>query len=182
VQRDWLDDGAWVFDAWDESDTPDWIFTNPPFSILEEFVTRGLQRARKGVALLLRLNALEGVERHPLLAGPKATMTQLAVFSERVPMVLGKWDVDARSATAYALFVWQKWGAPLPPMWLPPGTRDRLWRPDDAVRFGAQGAMPLFDGLTPIADTEESWGNSGGGPPPVVSPSLATTSEEEPRP
>lgn len=138
--RDWLDDAAW------DEDRPeaDWVFTNPPFSLAHEFVRRGLRRARRGVALLLRLAFLEGVERHGLLAGDNP-LTLLATFSERVPMTIGRWDVSATSATAYAWFYWMKEATPQAPIWLPPGTRQRLWKPDDAERFGWREPLPLFD-------------------------------------
>lgn len=136
--RDWLDDGAWG------EDEADWVFTNPPFNLLEEFVTRGLERARRGVALLGRLNILEGVERYPLLAGPKASLTLVAPFSERVPMVLGKWDPTVRSATAYGFFFWMKGADPRPVHLIPPGTRERLWAREDAERYAWKEPMPLF--------------------------------------
>lgn len=141
--RDWLDDAAWP-------DQPccDVIATNPPFTLAEEFVRRGLRRATMGVALLLRLSVLEGCERHALLAGPDAHLTQVAIFSERVPMTLGSWDPAASSATAYAWFYWSKvHSEPLAPVWFGPGTRDRLWRADDAARFGKLAPLPLFPGL-----------------------------------
>lgn len=138
--RDWLDDAAWPT----EPDC-DIFMTNPPFQLADQFVIRGLQRSRLGVGLLLRLNVLEGVDRHTLMEGPRATLTQVATFSERLPMTLGVWDPEASSATAYAWFFWSKVHAPMPPAWFPPGTRDRLWRKDDAARFGKLLPMPLFD-------------------------------------
>lgn len=140
-QRDWLDDGAWP-----AGPCCDVIASNPPFTLADKFITRGLARARLGVALLLRLSVLEGCERHALLAGPEARLTQVAIFSERVPMTLGSWDPEASSATAYAWFYWSKVHDPLPPAWFGPGTRERLWRPDDAARFGKLSPLPLFPG------------------------------------
>lgn len=141
VIRDWLDDELWG------DDEVDWVFTNPPFNLAEDFVRLSRRRARRGVALLLRLGALEGGERHALMAGADP-LTLLAVFSERLPMTLGEWDPEAGTATAYAWFFWA-WGRePLPPVWIPPGTRDRLWRPDDPARYGKQTPMPLFAALS----------------------------------
>lgn len=139
---DWLDDGAWPA----EPDC-DWVMTNPPFGIADEFVKRGLRRARHGVALLLRLAFLEGAERYKLMSGDNA-LTLLAPFSERVPMVLGRWDVTASSATAYAWFFWMKDAAPLPLHLIKPGTRERLWLRDDAERYGWKPDAPLLDWLT----------------------------------
>jgi hypothetical protein len=140
AQRDWMDDGAWG-----EGECCDVVLTNPPFQLAEEFVIRGLQRARLGVALLLRLAVLEGVDRYSILAGEKAQLTQHVVFSERLPMTLGSWDPDASSATAYAWFFWSKVHDPQPVDWFPPGTRDRLWMRDDPARFGKLTPMPLFE-------------------------------------
>lgn len=137
--RDWLDDAAWP----DEPDC-DWVMTNPPFAIADAFVTKGLRRARRGVALLLRLAFLEGADRHALLAGSEP-LTLLAPFSERVPMTLGKWQPAASSATAYAWFFWKKGEAPMPPAFIGPGTRDRLWHQNDVETFGWKPPMPLFD-------------------------------------
>lgn len=138
--RDWLDDSLWGQDEFD------WVVTNPPFSLAHEFVNRGLARARRGVALLLRLSFLEGQERYHLLAGDNP-LTLLATFSERLPMTLGRWDLSKGTATGYGWFFWMKGAAPLPPMWLSPGTRDRLWLPTDAERYGWREPLPLFEGL-----------------------------------
>jgi hypothetical protein len=128
----------------------DWIVTNPPFNRAAEFARLGLARARRGVALLLRLQSLEGVSRHRLLHGPEP-LTVCAVFAERVPMTLGRWDPKAASATAYAWFIWMKGGGPWSPfprlMSVPPGSRDRLTRPDDAARFGWKAEAGLIEAM-----------------------------------
>lgn len=126
---------------------PDWIVTNPPFRTAAEFARLGLERARAGVALLLRLQFLEGVGRHDLLFGANM-LTACAVFAERVPMTLGQWDPAASSATAYAWFIWAKGERRTPRLLsVPPGTRARLSRPDDAARFGAPSAAGLLDAM-----------------------------------
>lgn len=135
---DWLDDAAWP----DEPDC-DWIFTNPPFGIAEEFVTRGLKRARRGVALLVRLAFLESDGRYEILGDGRLTL--LAIFSERLPMVLGKWDVKARSATGYAWLFWMKDADPRAPVWIKPGSKARLSHRTDAERYGWRPPLPLFE-------------------------------------
>src|SRR5262245_62982164 len=40
--------------------TPDWIITNPPFSIACEFTLRALKLASTGVAMLVRTQWIEG--------------------------------------------------------------------------------------------------------------------------
>lgn len=138
--RDWLDPDAWG----DEPDC-DVVFTNPPFPLAADFIRLGLKRARLGVALLLRLAFIEGVGRYPLMTGD-APLTMLAPFSERVPMTLGRWEPSASTATAYGWFFWIKGAEPRPLHLIPPGTRDRLWKTDDARRYGYAEPMPLFEG------------------------------------
>ena len=139
--RDFLDPDMEVAD-WD------WIVTNPPFVRGEAFVRRAWARATRGVAMLLRLSFLEGGARHKLLY-EDCPLTVCAPFSERVPMVKGRWDPAASSATAYAWFVWVKPEVGViraPVLWpIPPGTKARLTRPDDAARFGVEADAPLLD-------------------------------------
>jgi hypothetical protein len=126
----------------------DWVMTNPPFPKAAEFVSRGLDVADRGVAVLCRMAFLESATRYPLLFQGRHPLTVMAPFIERVPMQLGSWDPQGSTATAYAWFVFSKCGAAAAPiiMPIPPGTRTRLTRPDDAARFGARTSSPLFDG------------------------------------
>jgi hypothetical protein len=137
---DWLDDAAWP----DKPDC-DWVVTNPPFAIADQFVTRGLKRARRGVALLLRMAFCESAERHVLFEGVDNPLTLLAPFSERVAFDLGRWDPKASKATAFAWFIWDKEGQPMPPRWIKPGTKRRLTLPGDAAEYGWAPPLPLFE-------------------------------------
>ena len=85
----------------------DWVITNPPFRLAEEFVLRALSVAREGVAILARTVFLESVGRyeHIFRSTPP---TKVAQFVERVPMVRGRLDGKASTATGYAWFVWEK--------------------------------------------------------------------------
>lgn len=116
--------------------TPDWVVTNPPFNAAADFAIRGLNTARRGVALLVRSNWAEGARRYETLfrIAPPVIVAQ---FVERVPMVKGRWDPDASTATAYAWFVWDRVRTGTRFMWIPPGCRQRLERPDDRQRFGS---------------------------------------------
>lgn len=139
---------------------PDWIITNPPFNLAVVFVERALDEAGQGVALLLRTSWMEGAERYERLFRDSPP-TIVAPFVERVPMVKGRWDPEASTATSYAWFVWRRcallpgqtgfgsWrtgGTTL--IWIPPGCRQRLEHPDDRRRFTVAGAEgpTLFDG------------------------------------
>jgi hypothetical protein len=100
----------------------DWIITNPPFRHAEEFILRALKAARKGVAVLARSVFLESVGRYRAIF-QDVPPTKFAQFSERVPMVKGRLDKKASTATGYAWLVWEKEKAPnqLPRlMWVPP--------------------------------------------------------------
>lgn len=129
----------------------DWIVSNPPFVLGDAFVRTAWKRARRGVAMLLRLVFLEGGKRYRLLH-EDCPLTAVAPFSERVPMVKGRWDPEASSATAYAWFIWLKptleRPAPAHPMVIPipPGTKTRLHRASDVERFNGAVATPLLDG------------------------------------
>jgi hypothetical protein len=132
--------------------TPDWIVTNPPFSIACEFTLRALRLASTGVAMLVRTQWIEGVGRYEKLFRDRPP-TVYAPFVERVPMVKGRWDPDAATATSYAWFVWCSSTAPSSPriVWIPPGRRAALTHADDRQRFAAwtltPSAAPLFSQL-----------------------------------
>lgn len=104
-----------------EGHSHDWVITNPPFRLAEEFVARAMTVARRGVAILARTVFLESVGRYETIFKEKPP-TVFAQFSERVPMVKGRVDQKASTATGYAWFVWQKGEALLPPRlsWVPP--------------------------------------------------------------
>jgi len=113
----------------------EWIITNPPFNLAEEFLHRARTEAR-GVAFLVRTAWLEGGERYEQIFKPHPPNI-VALFSERVPMVKGRWDPKASTATAYCWCVWRNGSlAPGPRlMWIPPGQRKRLTTADDYARF-----------------------------------------------
>jgi hypothetical protein len=73
----------------------------------------------------------------------------IAPFVERVPMVKGRWDPDASTATCYAWFVWVRDTAPRAPFWIPPGCRTALTRADDRQRFAAWTLSPSGASLFP---------------------------------
>lgn len=98
----------------------DWVITNPPFRLAEQFVTRALTVARVGVAVLARTVFLESSGRYEDIFLPTPP-SKFAQFVERVPMVKSRLDRRATTATGYAWFVWEKEGAGEPRlMWVPP--------------------------------------------------------------
>lgn len=123
----------------------DWVITNPPFKHAAEFVRLGMERARRGVAVLCRLAFLESSDRYALHFGGAPGLALLAPFCERVPMQLGPWDPGCSSATAYAWFIYRHGhqGAPTIRA-IPPGTAPRLTLPDDIRRFVKPTETPLL--------------------------------------
>lgn len=109
----------------------DWVITNPPFRLAEDFVQRALIVARRGVAMLARTVFLESSGRYEGIFKTHPP-SKFAQFAERVPMVKGRLDRKASTATGYAWFVWEKGDqTPYPRlMWVPP-CRKALERDED---------------------------------------------------
>jgi hypothetical protein len=98
----------------------DWVITNPPFRLAEDFVLKSLPLAQKGVAILARTVFLESVGRHERIfsCNPPSIVAQ---FTERVPMVKGRLDKSASTATGYCWLVWEKTNVSAPQLvWIPP--------------------------------------------------------------
>lgn len=101
----------------------DWIITNPPFGLAEKFVNRALEVATIGVAILVRTVFIESAGRYERLfrERPPALFAQ---FVERVPMVKGRLDPKASTATGYSWLVWRKNCREAPKLlWIPPCRR-----------------------------------------------------------
>ena len=86
-------------DFFDWNDETELIFTNPPFSIAQEFIEHSLPRA-KCVVMLLRINFLGSKKRYNFWQNNKPDA--IYVLSKR-PSFTGK----GTDATEYAWFVWQ---------------------------------------------------------------------------
>ncbi len=110
----------------------DWVITNPPFRLAEAFVMKALDIARYGVAILARTVFLESIGRYKGIFQTNPP-TKFAQFTERVPMVRGRLDGKATTATGYAWLIWEKNVTTDPRlMWVPP-CRKSLERPADYV-------------------------------------------------
>lgn len=112
----------------------DWIITNPPFNLAVEFAERAIDEARYGVALLLRTSWMEGAERYERIFR-NLPPRLVAQYCDRVPMVAGRWDPAASSATSYAWFVWFPPRGETRLVWIPPGAKARHSSPDDLKRW-----------------------------------------------
>lgn len=111
----------------------DWIITNPPFRLGMQFALTAIDRANRGVALLVRTAFLEGADRHSSLFS-KHPPVAILQFCERVPMVKGRYDPTASTATSYCWIIWLKRRSPNVPTlfgWIAP-CRSKLERPGDA--------------------------------------------------
>jgi hypothetical protein len=119
----------------------DWIVTNPPFKLAEEFIFKALKLARFGVAMLCRTQFQEGEGRYERLYSvrPPALIAQ---YCERVPMHKGRWVVNGNTASAYEWFVWLVGSAePTRFIWIPK-SRQALSRHDDWLRFSGCVDIP----------------------------------------
>ncbi|UYT57484.1 hypothetical protein OHI65_13410 [Brucella sp. MAB-22] len=145
--------GVSTFDFLDRSVAPltvDWIITNPPFKSGAQFVERALDLAGVGVAMLVRTQFLETVDRYRSLF-QRRPADLIAQFVERVPMHRGRWVVNGKTATSYCWLVWLRhreharsraaahFGQGF--IWIPP-CRQKLTRPDDVLRFGGCVDIP----------------------------------------
>jgi hypothetical protein len=145
----WPDGAASVYDflfpAPPPVAAPEWIITNPPYVLAEQFLHRALEKATGGVALLCRSAWSEGQERyHSIFARRPPTL--IAQFSERVAMVRDRLDPEASSATAYSWFVWrQPVSAHTGYVWIPP-CRALLERPGDYPPAQLR-PCPLLEGM-----------------------------------
>jgi hypothetical protein len=84
-----------------------WIITNPPFRLAEQFIQQAHRHARRGIAMLVRTSFLESVGRYNNIFKINPP-SQVAQFVERVPMVKGRYDPKAVTATSYCWMIWDK--------------------------------------------------------------------------
>ena len=85
----------------------DWIITNPPFQLAEEFILKMYRECLIGCASFGRISFLEGRKRYKNLFNV-IPPSKVFVFSERVNMMHGRLDKEASSAVCYAWYVWEK--------------------------------------------------------------------------
>ncbi|MBZ6078898.1 hypothetical protein [Microvirga puerhi] len=144
---------------------PSWVIFNPPFKSALQFTLKALEEAESGVAVLARSNWKEGQKRYKRLFRD-CPPTLVAQFVERLPMVRGRWNPNAETATSYSWFVWEKsrfsdrsvsesntYSGSSKAIWIPPGQRQALTRPDDITRFAWRIAPPAASG--PVIETDQ---------------------------
>lgn len=140
------------------ADRPDFVITNPPFTLAIEFIASASAIATRGFAMLVRSAFLEGAARFRRLwsANPPSFVLQ---FAERVVMLENRLvrageadpysddpDHRARSATAYVWLVWLDGEPDTRFRWIPP-CRARLERAGDYPDYSGPPSPPQADGL-----------------------------------
>jgi hypothetical protein len=106
-----------------------WTIANPPFRLAEEFIKRAVNISEVGCAMLVRTSFLEGVGRFEGLYR-NMPPTIVAQFVERLPMVKGRCDPKASTATSYAWLIWARNAEREPMRWVEP-CRKKLERASD---------------------------------------------------
>jgi len=119
----------------------DWIITNPPFRLAERFALKALPLAKVAVALLVRTVFIESVGRHERLFS-RFKPAIFAQFTERVPMVRGRLDPKASTATGYAWIIWTKRSTTKTQLVWIPACRKKLERPTDYLSSPAASHIP----------------------------------------
>lgn len=104
----------------------DHVITNPPFLLAQAFVEHALTVARQKVAMLLKLNFLEGQGRYALWQG--SPLRTVYVFPSRLSFGADGHN-RGKGLLAYAWFVWEQ-GYQGPPMlaWMAPFQRNKRRR------------------------------------------------------
>lgn len=113
-----------------ESEPVNWVITNPPFRLAQQFAARAAEIA-PNYALLVRSAFLEGQARYEQLFS-RHRPDLILQFTERLPMNRGVCHAGMTTATAYC---WLVWSSRMPAShcafdWIPP-CRKRLERIGD---------------------------------------------------
>lgn len=119
----------------------DWLITNPPFVLGDEFVREGLRVARRGVAILARASFAEGRKRYRTLFKPFPPAL-IATYAERVPIVKGRVDPEAVTASVYGWFVWRTGSNHCRHIWIPPCRKELEKEGDYEPGFPHPAAKP----------------------------------------
>jgi hypothetical protein len=148
----------------------DWIVTNPPFRLAERFIVHAMSLANAGIAMLVRTSFLEGAGRYDG-SGPKGDgrglfkpnpPSHIFQFVERVPMLKGRLERDASTATSYCWLVWEARPLVLSTRfhWIAP-CRRRLERDAD-YRTMPPTAEPNLSNFSCAPETRASGGDTIG--------------------
>mgnify|MGYP006428526409 CR=1 FL=1 len=109
----------------------DWVITNPPYKLVNEFFEH-FKSARKGLALLLRIQWLTGQSRYNNIYS-KAPPSFVAVFSRRMSAAQGRVVQENSPLFDHAWFVWDL-ASPVDTtelVWIPPTAQKELENEED---------------------------------------------------
>lgn len=143
------------FFPWRKRDATDWIITNPPFRLAEQFLKRALHLANRGVAFFVRTGFLESDGRYEMFAGDNPP-AYVVTYSERVVLLKNRlirtgypdpFNIDpdslvprkASTATGYSLVIWKKGEHDTRHRWIGP-CRLELERDEDYPAYADQWA------------------------------------------
>lgn len=116
----------------DEPSNADWIITNPPFNIIQDFTLRALEVTNRGVALFVRYPFLETAKRYNSIFKYHKP-SHIYQFSERVAFLPDK--VAKKGGASAVVYVWVIWDkehkGDTTFSWIPPNTRTLLERDED---------------------------------------------------
>ena len=84
--------------------TFDNIITNPPYNLAMEFAEASINVAKEKVAMLMKINFLEGVKRKEFLK--KSPLKTVWIFSKRQTLTRPDWEGKNKGFITYAWFVW----------------------------------------------------------------------------
>jgi hypothetical protein len=103
----------------------DWIITNPPFLLAEDFISKAIELAREGSAILVRTTFLQGIGRwdRVLNKNPPAVIAQ---FVERPRFTNGQIKKSTASGgmVPYCWIVWRGKTRKTSFVWIPPCVKD----------------------------------------------------------
>jgi len=81
------------------------VITNPPYTLALEFCEAALLVANKKVAMLMKINFLEGVKRKKFFE--KAPLKTVYVFSKRITLTKPEYEGKNKGFITYAWFVFE---------------------------------------------------------------------------
>jgi hypothetical protein len=96
--------GEWGVDFLTADRRVDHVITNPPYSLGQEFVEHSLLCATHKVAMLLKVNFLEGVRRRKMFES--TPLKKVWVFSKRVTQLKDDQLLENGGMMCFAWFVW----------------------------------------------------------------------------
>lgn len=98
------------------------VITNPPFSLMTEFLNKAKKVATDKIAFLLKTNALETVTRYKYLWKEQGEfpLKKVLIFIRRIKFEKPNGEFDANSSLSHSWFIWDKYHVGPPTIgWIP---------------------------------------------------------------